>query len=274
MELADYVNSAPGEARLGLLNGYVAEERLASPIDMFRRSVLAVLAYGSDERLRATPLLGRALALSLVSATEAYFRTVMAECMELCPVAQANAADQSISLGGILWHGREGYSRGAFENGSLASKKDLQRTCKNFLGITLDEQTFQGPLDQFEIVCHLRHGLVHSDGLLPGKNAVAINMPRFQNPVRIKIEYEQLQDIGSVVSTLAFTLNRFLFDAMCKRWAIDWRQRASWNPADENILFSRVWRIFFCSDEHTHRAGRTNITRGKCQDAVKNTYNL
>jgi len=274
MELADYVNVAPEGARLGPLNEYVVEERLASPIDMFRRSMLAVLAYGTEERLNSTPLLGRALALSLVSAAEAYFRTVMAEFMELCPVAQATAADQTISLGGILWHGRDGYSRGAFENGSLASKKDLQKACRNFLGISLDDQTFQGPLDQFEIVCHLRHGLVHSDGLLPGKNAVAIDIPRYPNPVRIKIGYGQLQDVAAVVSTLVVTFNRFLFGVMCKRWAIDWRQRAGWDPAREEALFNAVWKIFFCADEHVHRAGRTKITRGRCLAELRSTFNL
>ena len=261
METVDYVNELPPPSRLGLLDGFLQEEKLGSPVDMYQRSVGDILRYGTQERLRESDFLGRLLVIGIVSAAEAYFRGVLSSCMEICPIAQSVSAKRTINLGGLLWHGQTGFSRSAFEHASFSSKDELTKMCRDYLDINLDNQNFKDLLDQFERVCQLLHGIVHGDGLLPGRNAVQLDIKRYKKPVRIVARYEQLQAIAAVVNTLIMTLNRHLFLEICKRWAIDWRKRADWDPANENSTFSAIWAIFYCGEEARRRKGRSRMTR-------------
>ena len=274
MEVADFANDGPPSSSLGSLEGYFDQESLGAPIDSYRASTSAILAYGTTERLNESAFLGRLLVLGLVSAVEGYVRGVLSACMEVCPIAQATASSQRIDLGGLLWHGKSGFSRSAFEHSSFSSREELSKAYKNFIGFKLDDTVFKSILDEYETICHLRHGIVHSDGFLPGRNAVFLDIPRFSKPARIKISFAQLQEIGSVVNTLVFTLNRELFSEMCKRWAIDWRRRADWDISNEMPLFGKLWAAFHSASELPTRQGRSKITRSKCILQIKSTYNI
>ena len=70
METVDYVNELPPPSRLGLLDGFLQEEKLGSPVDMYQRSVGDILRYGTQERLRESDFLGRLLVIGIVSAAE------------------------------------------------------------------------------------------------------------------------------------------------------------------------------------------------------------
>lgn len=274
MDVVDYVNELPPSSRLGSLRDYLREETLASPVDMYQYSIAQILHYGTPKRLSESEFLGRFLVIGIVSAAEAYFRGVLSSCIEICPIAQSTASERTINLGGLLWHGQVGFSRSAFDHTSFASTRELTQTLKNYLGIGLDDRTFKDLLDQFETVCHLRHGIVHSDGLLPGRNAVQLDIQRYRKPVRITIGYEQLQAVAAVVNTLVMTLNRHLFQEMCKRWAIDWRRRADWEPSSEARNSGFIWNIFYCKIESKRRSGRAKITKSNCLGAVKALYNV
>jgi hypothetical protein len=274
MDISDYANEMPPSSRLGAIAAMLNEEALSAPIDGYRRSEAQILSYGTEQRLRENDFLGRLLALGLVAAAEAYFRATLAACIELCPVAQAGAAAKTINLGGLLWHGKQGFSKSAFEHASFASRDELIRACKDFLSIKLDDAKFKALLDQYERVCHLRHGIAHGDGLLPGRNAVQLEVARYSKPVRIVIRYSHLQDIAAVLNTLVFTLNRELFAVMSGRWAIEWRKRADWDPALEVSAFNRIWTTFHSTDEARTRRGRSKITRTKCMAEIKTQYSI
>lgn len=274
MEFSDYVNELPPSSRLGSLGDYLREETLGSPVDMYQRSAADILRYGTPRRLQESDFLGRLLVIGIVSAAEAYFRAVMSSCIELCPVAQSTASKKAINLGGLLWHGQAGFSRSAFEHASFTSKDALVKSCKDFLGVQLDDRVFKYLLDQYEIVCHLRHGIVHGDGLLPGTNAVQLDIKKYRSPVCIIVRYEQIQDVAAVVNTLVMTFNRNLFAEMCKRWAIDWRQRADWEPARERKAFNAIWSIFHCREENKRRKGRTSITSRNCMELIRKNFNI
>ncbi|NNM56492.1 hypothetical protein [Acidocella sp.] len=272
-DIADYANTLPPSSRLGSVADMLSEEDLPSPVDMFRRSIIQILQYGTEPRLEENGFIGRLLALGVVAAAEAYFRAVLSACIELCPVAQSGAASKQINLGGLLWHGKEGFSRSAFEHASFASGDELIRACKDYLSIKLEDSKFKILLNEYERVCLIRHGIVHADGLLPGRNAVQLDVPRYAKPVRIVIRYAQLQDIAAVINTLVLTLNRELFVKMCERWAINWRTRADWDPALERTTFRRLWTTFHSADEIT-ASGRSKITNTKCMAEVKAQYGI
>jgi len=272
LTVPDFVNEAAIDARLSRLDRFLVEENLSAPIDEFRVGLSSLLQFGTIERLRESEFLGALLTIKVVAAAEAYFRAALAGAVEMCPVCHAMAADQNVNLGGLLWHGKSGYSRTAFENASFSSKEELIKACKNFVGFDLKDAMFQVPLQQYDMVCHIRHGIVHGDGVMPGRNAVRLGIPRCSSPVRIVVRYEQLQDVAAVVNSLVITFNRALFDLMCKRWSIDWRQRSDWIRANERAVFLCIWKLFHSKEEVKQRKGRSKITPKECMAALKRQY--
>jgi hypothetical protein len=133
MDISDYANEAPPSSALGPITSLLKEEELPSPIDTYRRSKTKILIYGTELRLQDNDFIGRLLALGLVAAAEAYFRATLSACIELCPIAQAGASAKVINLGGLLWHGKKGFSRSAFEHASFTSREELVKACKDFL---------------------------------------------------------------------------------------------------------------------------------------------
>ncbi|MBZ9674083.1 hypothetical protein [Mesorhizobium sp. ES1-3] len=274
MDIADYANEVPAGSRLGSLDNYLRTCDLGAPIDMYRVSISQILTYSTPERLRDNDFIGRLLVIGIVSSAEAYFRAVLSFCIEICPLARSNAARKTVNLGGLLWHGQVGFSRSAFEHASFASKNELVSVTKEYIGFKMEDTVFLALLEQYEVVCQLRHGIVHGDGLLPGKNAVQLDIQRYDGPIRITIGYGELQDIASVVSTLVMTFNREIFVLMCKRWAIDWRQRADWEPRLAYKMFGYIWKTFHSKEDWRLRRGRSHMNRSACLAKVEGQYNL
>lgn len=276
MIIQDFANAAAPSTRVGLLTGFFAEEDLEAPVDMYLSTARSMLNYGTEERLKENLFIGRLLFVGVISAAEAYFRGVLSSCMEICPVCRRAASQNAkqIHLGGLLWHGREGYSRSAFEHHSFTSKAELAKAVHDFLGVKLEDGVFKALLEEYDIVCQLRHGVVHCDGLLPGRNAVQLDIPRYQRPVRTVLGFEQLQTLGAVVGNLVLAFNRELFEVMTRRWAIEWRQRLDWISSEEDELFSRLWSIFHSLIDFGHDSKSSEAMRLDCISAVRAQYNL
>lgn len=274
MSIADFANELPPGARLSNLADFLVEENQVSPIDAFTVRIKEILDYGTVETLDTNRHVGRLLLLAVVAAAEAYFRAVLSASMELCPLSQAGASEKAINLGGLLWHGHQRFSHSAFDNSSFSSAQELRKATRDYVAFSLEESIFRVPLDEYDKVCQFRHGIVHGDGFLPGKNAVKLDIPRFARPVRITLGYSQLQDISAVVNTLIVLYNRQLFEEFCKRWAVQWRQRTDWSPTHEETIFSQIWSIFHSREEWKRRRGRSAVTKARCMSLVRTTYHI
>lgn len=274
MDTADYVNSLQASEGLSLDASLFNPEGAASPIDVYWARISETLSYGTVDELSDNDFIGRLLLLGVVAAAESYFRSILSIVMEICPLAQAGAHEKAINLGGLLWHGKSGFSRSAFDNYSFASSKELKKAAKDFVGFDLSPADFQDVLTDFDKICHLRHGIVHGDGLLPGRNAVQLDIPRFAQPVRITIRYSHLQEVADCVSSLVSLFNRKLFELLCQRWAIDWRRRIDWDADGQDALFHRIWAAFVCRTELARRPDRRRLKRSDCLAAVKAEYQI
>ncbi|WP_417436482.1 hypothetical protein [Hoeflea sp.] len=270
----DYVNAAPSSSSIGSIDAFLEEVQFPNPIDSYVEHSRSLLSYGTAARLSENEHLGGLLLLGSVSAAEAYFRSILSVTLEACPICRHVAAEKQINLGGVLWHGHAEFRRSAFEHLSFSSKAELVKAARGYLNFELRDSSFKGPLEQFDIACHLRHGIVHNGGVLPGRNAVQIGAKSYGNPVRIAVNFALLQRTIEAVDTLVLTFNRELFGEMCKRWAVDWRQRGDWDASKEEKLFKKIWDSFFCKELNKTRTGRSKITRNRCVAEVRNMYNL
>jgi hypothetical protein len=272
MDIADYANSAPSSSRLGRLDQYLEAATLPpAPIDQYWQSVSSILRYGTEERLSSTRFLGRLLLLGIVSASEGYVRGILAGCLEQCPHCRSHASKQQVHLGGLLWHGQSGFSRSAFEHSSFCSKDEIKSAYNKYLNVDLKDSNFQSILAEYENVCQLRHGIVHVDGLLPGRNAVTLDIPSYDGPVKISIGFAELQSAADVVTTLIYTLNRMMFEEMLRRWATTWRTRADWQPVKESKQFDALWRLFVSGEIVGNNVASS---KRQCRAKLRSIYNI
>lgn len=274
MKVEDFVCTAPPTATLSGMNSCMHEIDMPSAIDFFVQNSREIIQYGTPHRLMKMNGLGGLLLLGLISSAEGYFRSILSAALDICPVCKSTAAEKQINLGGALWHGKEEFRRSAFEHMSFASSKELKTASNGFLGFDLKGSIFNSVLKDFDTICHLRHGLIHNAGILPGRNAVQIDIQSYSKPVEIRIDYAFLQNAAATLESLVFTFNRALFLEMCGRWALDWRKRLDWEPSDELRKFTQIWNIFSCEMELATRPDKISITPEECMKKVKAEHNL
>ncbi len=163
-------------------------------------------------------------------------------------IAQAASSDQAIKLGSVIWHREGQVERGAFEHISFAEADSIKSTCRKFLKYELKKSGITSELlQEFGKICELRHGIVHSNSFLAGKNAIKLEIPNEAptHTLKIMMGYEQLQECGLICTMLIASFNTEMFEEMAKRWAVDWPKLPSWNPAKANTLFKQIWLSFY-----------------------------
>ncbi|WP_143514946.1 hypothetical protein [Pseudomonas mosselii] len=247
---------------------------MPSPIDCYLKNSREILSYGTAERLGHMSKLGGYLLLGLISSAEGYFRSILSAALDICPESKKTAAEKQINLGGILWHGKDEFRRSAFEHMSFASAKELTTASKGYLGFEMKGSSFNNILRDFDVICHLRHGLIHNAGILPGRNAVQIDIQKYSKSVEIGVDFAFLQSAAATLDSLVATYNRTLFSEMCDRWADEWRKRSDWIPSDDRKRFLQIWNIFCSKTELKTRKGKSKITPSECMATIKKIHNL
>jgi len=247
-------------------------EEEKSPIDHFYSDITKIINIGKPDVLALTPELGPLLLVAGISATENYFREVFSRIIKVCPISQAASGDKVIPIGSVIWHGSKDIERGAFEGQSLACSDTIIKASKNFLKYTIEKDVGTQIFDEFEKLCQLRHNIVHSSGLVAGKNAVSLAIPSSGKRLKISVDFAALQESLSICLTLVIGANKSLFIEMCKRWAVDWVKLPSWNHESEHEKFKSVWCLFYSKidDEKGHIAKPLSVI--KVRNQIKKFY--
>ncbi len=271
MSWQESVNQAVGVARINDINGFIRSEAsvLEAPIDVFYRASQEILLVGTPAFLTAHSSMGPLLLVGLVSATENYFRDIFARIIQLCPLAKAHASNQNISLGSVVWHGVRDMERGAFEHLSFADVENIIKTTRKFLNYELTRTTV---LAEFEKVCELRHGIVHSAAVVAGKNAVRLGIPSSTQKLFINIGFAELQECGAICNTLVASTNTELFIEMAKRWAVSWPKLPSWDPNKKHGLFSSIWNSFYSAKDAASHSIPVELSLVKCKNRVMTEF--
>lgn len=261
------VNQSVGAARIGDINTYLRVDNVTvdAPIDIFYRSSQELLQVGSPQFLNAHPAVGPLLLVGLVSATENYFRDLFPRIIQICPIAKAASAEQSIKLGSVVWHGGGDVGRGAFDHISFANVSNVVSSSKKFTGYQVQES---GVLSEFEKICELRHSVVHSGAVMAGKNAVRLHVPSAAGALRVRIGFAELQEAGDICTTLALSVNTEFFVEMARRWAVEWPKLPSWDETKRHTLFKSIWNSFYSRIDAANNAIHTQTTLVKCKNRV------
>lgn len=191
------------------------------------------------------------LVLGVVSAAEFYFRTVLSELSRTCPLCIQHTEAINIPSGSIAFYSQSGFSSAmsAFEHESLADSKKIASEIKRFVGFSCsDNSSVKKALDDFELLCELRHCFVHSRGFVGLKAIRAIGGARTVQKILIK--QEQALDFIKLSHNAVRAVNHYLSNEVLNRW-ID-KDVLSGKWVRDKDLFSRYWRIFSKAGEDSY----------------------
>jgi hypothetical protein len=270
-------NRPAAAVRIANIEAYVqgAPRHDAAPIDWYFTTTTTMLQAAQPSLLAAHPAIGALLMVGFVSATENYFRDVFARIVAVCPIAQEVAGQEKISLGTVIWHRGKVPERGAFEHLSFTSAENVRTTAKKFAAHELQKNgALEAALVEFEKICELRHGVVHSGGVVAGKNALRLQLRRAVPESTIAVGFAELQECADVCSTVVASANAELFASLMRRWALDWRRHQSWDATKANARFRELWRVFHSTFDAKNKQIPVVVSARKCQDLVRSEFKI
>ncbi len=216
--------------------------------------------------------------VEVVSTTENYFRDILSRLLQICPDSKTKSSEKTISLGSVMWHGGQNFERGAFENLSFSDSSNIKKACSEFLGYPIKEMKNGGQtmavMEEFNKICELRHGIVHSNSVLAGKNAVKLGIGNKTNLTKIRIEFSQFQQCAAICSALVISFNTELFEEMARRWAVIWPKKYQFDNQQLNDLFKKIWISFFSQIDSEDNTIAVPMTMVKCRNRIKTFYHV
>ncbi|WP_028888214.1 hypothetical protein [Tenacibaculum ovolyticum] len=274
MDWKKLISQTVGQEQLGNLTDFVQDKMNSgnSPIDDFYNEVRTILALSAPSMV-STDWHGSMNAIAIISTTENYFRSILGKMIIICPQSKKKAAENNINFGSVLWHPNESIERGAFEHVSFSDSKKIIEMTRKYIGTELNKSDLVPILNEFNKICELRHGIVHSARILAGKNALMLDLPSSNKEQFITIGYGQLQKIASICTTLVVSYNQKLFEVMANRWATSWRN-PTWTTEIENEYFKKTWRIFHSKIDKANNTIPESGSWVKCKNLIKTEYQL
>lgn len=264
-----------GVARINDLNDYISYRPIddISPIDQFYSEMKSILALFPMTAWNQNKWTGALASIAIISSVENYFRQIFSYMLKICTDAQKSASTQVISLGSVIWHPSNEIERGAFEHISLASSDNICSSAKKFLNLDLSKK-LKDIFVEFDKVCELRHGIVHSANILAGKNGIKLNLPTRNDITVINIEYDQFQELMAICNALIVASNQIIFEELCFRWATTWRKAPSWNIQQESKKFKEIWGVCYSKRDEENNTIPEVLKWHQCKSKVKNEYNI
>ncbi len=215
----------------------------ASPIDDFYSYRTRLIPVGTLAQLSENPALGPTLLLGLVSATELYFRRVLATLVSVCPLTRRVAARQTLALGAVDYYHREDLGYGLLENVSIAGSGEIRKQTARIAGVDIQKGTsIDTAITEFERLCELRHAATHSRGHLGHQNLRDLGLEVQKRRLSLAVGLPELHASASVCQNVVRAYNLFLYRSVVERWIAAALFTARW-PKDR-ARFSRLFNLF------------------------------
>ena len=191
------------------------------------------------------------LVLGVVSCAEFYFRSILSELPRSCPICEQHTEALNIPIGSSEFYSKSGFSpvMSAFEHESLADSKKITAEIKRFVGLVCtDDSSVKKALDDFELLCELRHCFVHSRGFAGLKAMRALSGPRKLQKVLIR--QSQALDLIKLSHNAVRAVNHYLSDEVLNRWIDRDVLTGAWTS--DKKLFTKYLRLFAKAGEDAY----------------------
>jgi len=242
-----------------------------SPIDSFYGGRNELLRSISPSYAIANPSIPPLVLVGLISLTENYFREILAGVICICPKAKQKSANKSVNLA-TAWFGFGEMEKGAFENTSFSDPKTVKKNLNDLTGVNVSNSNqISTPLEEFGRLCELRHAIVHSAGLLAGKNAVKLELPNSRNSTKVKIGYSEIQEAAEICTALVCAVNLELFINTSAKWLNEWPRTPAYRGQNSNALFKKVWILFYSHFDGSNGLITGSLTQIKAKNQIVRT---
>lgn len=215
------------------------------------------VANGLAAKLTKAPYDGDAevlglLLLGVVSAAEFYFRSVLGVALDVCPLCREHAEMLQVPIGAFEFFAESGYSHamGSFEHESLADAKKIRSECKRFTGFDVSKDaSADKAIGDFELLCELRHCLVHARGLAGLKACKALNSGH-RSLQRLLVGKVEAFELLKLSHNAVRAFNRFLANSILNRWVDQDQFSGTWKY--DKAAFKRVIEAFWIRGEDSY----------------------
>lgn len=215
-----------------------------SPIDDFYAHLAALIPLGGEQELRNNTALGGVLLLGVVSATEQYFRALIAGLVRVCPVVRKLAAPLPLSFGALDYYRPDELGLALLEHVSLATAGEVRKQTQKLLGIdTKQESSTDAALKEYEKLCQLRHAAVHAHGELGHQNLQELGFLSSPGRLALRIELPGFHSAADVCNNVVRAYNRLLYRRTVERWIGEKALHGTWG--EDAVIFTAAHALFY-----------------------------
>lgn len=236
---------------LAVLMPYPRAETIENPISMYFSATSGLIKKIIDTKYAEDAEVLGLLVLGVLSSAELYFRMILGELAQLCPLCGQYAEAQTIPVGANDFYASSGFPSvmSAFEHESLADSRKIASEIKRFSGfVCLDSESVRRALEDFALLCELRHCFVHSRGFAGLKAIRALGGKRSLHKILIK--QQQALDFIKLSHNAVRAVNHYLGNEVINRWIDKDVLVGRWT--DDKKLFNRYWRVFTKQGEDSY----------------------
>jgi hypothetical protein len=235
---------------LGILKPFPGSGN-ANPITEYFRAADSLVRKITDSTYAADAEMLGLLLLGVVSAAEFYFRSVLGVAVTVCPLCCRNNDMLQVPIGSFEFYSGSGYSHalGAFEHESFADAKRIRTECKKLTGFDLnDDSSANKAIQDFEILCELRHCLIHARGFIGLKTCKALGVEQ-RSLQKILVGKKEIFELLKLSHNAVRAFNRFLAESILNRWIDQDLLSGGWKT--DKKIFSAVIREFWIKGNDT-----------------------
>jgi hypothetical protein len=204
----------------------------------------SIILLGGEEELRANEALGRVLLLGIVSATEHYFRAVLAGLVHTCPLVRKQAASLTLSFGALDYYSKSDLGFALLEHVSLATAGEIQRQTQKLLGIDVNkDSSTSAALLEYEKLCQFRHAAVHARGELGHENLHQLGVQATAGRLALRVEFASFHSSAAICQNVVRSYNRLIYRKTVERWMAERVLEGSW--AEDRDKLSSLFKLFY-----------------------------
>lgn len=231
----------------------MTSEEDASPIDDYFRYIKVIAKTTRAREVHEDEELLKYLILSTVSAVEYYVRSVLANCVTVCPKCREWAAEQQLSLGSANYYNKASLGYALLEGAALSSFKEIKGKTNKITGVDISNgSSLDAALNSFNNVCQIRHAIVHSRGFLSGKNIRDLKLDQ-EMKKWVFVDIWKFQWAVASANNVVRAYNRTIFEELLQRWISRGVLEGEWHR--DKKLFTDLFQVFYsCEDLSSRRA--------------------
>lgn len=194
------------------------KKSVLNPIDEYYETSQELLRRAADSKVASDEILVRLLLLDLVSSAEVYFRRVLAGTLETCPHVRRVAQRRMLPLGAVGYYGSTELGYALLENASFSTQGEIKRQTNNLTGFDIKGgSSLAAAIADFEVVCQLRHALIHARGEAGAQNIMELSL-ELDTPCRVVLTTFAFQSLVLKTHNTVRAYNAFLFKAVLESW--------------------------------------------------------